>query len=244
MIKLILIVVGIVVFTIAMVKLIDKFLPQKMKPVLSIVLGLLSIVFAYLIYQSITGPIRFAEVKEERYGKVINTLKDIRLAQEAHKSVTGKYAGDFKSLVNFIDKAEYTITQQRDTSFMVFSEIYKIDVPRDSVIIDTLGTRSVKDSLFKKDMRYKDMMNIPGVPGKKFEMKADIINKGGYNAPVYEVKVAKSDILADQPKDLLSRENAQVSVEEVNGSHITVGSLVQVSTSGNWPPIYDRKGDN
>ena len=87
-------------------------------------------------------------------------------------------------------------------------------------------------------------MNVPGVPGKQFEMKADVINKGGYNAPVYEVKVAKSDILADQPKDLLSRENAQVSVEEVNGSHITVGSLVQVSTSGNWPPIYDRKSDN
>jgi hypothetical protein len=244
MIKLILIVIGIILFTVAMVKLIDKFLPQKMKPVLSIVLGLLSILFAYLIYQSITGPIRFKEVKEERFGEVINTLKDIRLSQEAHKSVTGKYAGDFKSLVKFVDTAKYTITQQRDTSFMVFRKDFGIDMPKDSVIIDTLGTRSVKDSLFKKDTRYKNMMNIPGVPGKTFDIEAKIIDKGGYKAPVFEVKASKSDVLADQPKDLLSRENAHNSVEEVNGTHISVGSLTQVSTSGNWPPIYDRKSDN
>jgi len=244
MVTLILIVIGIVVFTILMVMLIDKFLPQKMKPVISIVLGLLSILFAYLIYQSITGPIRFQEVKEERFAEVINTMKDIRLSQEAHKSVTGKYANNFKNLVSFVDGAEYTITSQKDSSFMRFNKAFGIDMPVDTVIIDTLGTRSVKDSLFKQDARYKQMMNVPGVPGKTFEMKADIIDKGGYKAPVYEVTVAKSDILADQPKDLLSRENAQVSVEEVNGTHITVGSLVQVSTSGNWPPIYDRKSDN
>jgi hypothetical protein len=74
-------------------------------------------------------------------------------------------------------------------------------------------------------------------------MKSDIVEKSGYRAPVFEVKVPKSVILSDQPKDLLSRENAQVSVEEVNGSEIKVGSLTEVSTSGNWPPIYDKKGD-
>ena len=244
MIKLILIIIGIVVFTVVMVMLIDKFLPQKIKPVISIVLGLLSIFFAYLIYQSISGPINFKQIKRERYAKVISSLKDIRLAQEAHKSVRGKYANDFKSLISFVDGAQYTITTQKDSSFMRFNKAFGIDMPVDTVIIDTLGTRAVRDSLFKKDARYKNMMNVPGVPGKTFEMKSDIIDKGGYKAPVYEVKATKSDLLADQPKDLISRENAQVSVEEVNGTHITVGSLVQVSTSGNWPPIYDRKSDN
>lgn len=214
-----------------------------MKTGIQILLWILCGVLAYLIYNSITGPIRFKEVKTERFAKVISVMKDIRLSQEAHKSVTGKYAGDFKKLIGFVDTAEYIITTQKDSSFMRFNKSFQIDMPVDTVIIDTLGTRSVRDSLFGKDDRYKNMMNVPGVPGKTFEMKADIVNKGGYNAPVYEVKVAKSDILADQPKDLLSRENAQVSVEEVNGTHITVGSLTQVSTSGNWPPIYDRKND-
>ena len=127
---------------------------------------------------------------------------------------------------------------------MEFDKTYQIDLLREVKIIDTLGFVSVKDSLFKGDDRYKSMMNVPGAPGgEKFTMKADMIDKSGYRAAVFEAKVAKSLILSDQPADLLMRENAQVSVEEVNGSEIKVGSLTEVSTSGNWPPIYDKKGD-
>ena len=87
-------------------------------------------------------------------------------------------------------------------------------------------------------------MDVPYAQGgEKFEMKSAIIDKGGYKAPVFEAKVKKNVILYDQPKDLLDRENAQISVEEVNGDVIKVGSLEQVSTSGNWPPIYDKKSD-
>ena len=74
-------------------------------------------------------------------------------------------------------------------------------------------------------------------------MKSAIVEKSGYKAPVFEAKVSKSVLLADQPKDLVARENAQMSVEEVNGTEIKVGSLDEVSTSGNWPPVYDKKGD-
>ena len=88
-------------------------------------------------------------------------------------------------------------------------------------------------------------MNVPfAMNGEKFEMKADIIEKSGYRAPVFEAKVKKNVILSDQPKELLARENVHNSVEEVNGSEITVGSLIEVSTNGNWPPIYDRKQNN
>ena len=88
------------------------------------------------------------------------------------------------------------------------------------------------------------MMNVPDAPGgEKFEMKADIIEKSGYRAPVFEAKIPKSVVLHDQPADLMARENAQISVEEVNGNEIKVGSLTEVSTSGNWPPIYDKKDD-
>lgn len=216
-----------------------------MKTGIQILLWILCGVLAYFIYNSITGPIRFAEVKEERFAKVISNLKDIRSAQEAHKSVTGKYANDFKNLVSFVDKGNYTITQQRDTSFTYYDENFKIDMPKDSIMIDTLGTVSVRDSLFKKDDRFKTMMNVPGaLKGEKFTMAAKIIDKGGYKAPVFEASVLKKVVLSDQPKDLQSRENAQASVEEVNGDAISVGSLTQVSVSGNWPVVYDRKSSN
>lgn len=214
-----------------------------MKTIIQIVLWIGSAVLAYFIYQSVTGPIQFAEVKTERYSKVISNLKDIRTSQEAYKTVNGKYANDFKTLVGFVDKGQFTLTSQKDSSFMRYNKNFQIDMPVDTVVIDTLGVRAVKDSLFKKDDRFKTMMNVPGAPGKTFEMKSDIIMKGDYKAPVFEVKVAKDFILDDQPKDLVSREKAQISVEEVNGAYISVGSLTQVSTSGNWPVVYDRKKD-
>jgi len=146
--------------------------------------------------------------------------------------------------VAFVDGGQYTITQQRDSSYMEFDKVYGIDLLREVTIIDTLGFVSVKDSLFKSDDRYKSMMNVPYAQGgETFDMKSDIVDKGGYKAPVFEAKVKKDVILYDQPKDLMSKENAQISVEEVNGTEIRVGSLTDVSTNGNWPPIYDKKGD-
>ncbi|RRQ47683.1 hypothetical protein DZC72_17020 [Maribacter algicola] len=215
-----------------------------MKTIIQIVLWIACIGLGYLIYKSVTGPIEFNEVKVERFGKVIAKLKDIRNSQEAYKSANGKYANDFPSLIQFIDTGNYVITQQRDSSFMRYDKTYQIDLQQDTVIVDTLDFVSVKDSLFKSDTRYKDLATVPTAPnGEKFTMKADIIEKSGYRAPVYEVKVAKSVVLYDQPKDLLAKENSLMSVEEVNGSEIKVGSLTEVSTSGNWPPIYDKKGD-
>ena len=245
MLNLILIVVLICLVTVGLVFLIDRFLPQKVKPVLVILFGILSIYLGYKIYDSINAPIKFNKVRNERFTAVINKLKDIRDSQEAYKTVNGKYAGNFESLIKFIDTGNYTITTQRDSSFMRYDRAYQIDMQQDTIIIDTLGTVKVKDSLFGADDRYKSMMNVPFAQNNEtFEMKADIIEKSGYNAPVFEAKVKKDVVLYDQPEDLLEKEKAYQSVEEVNGDEIKVGSLTEVSTNGNWPPIYDRKKKN
>ena len=245
MLNLILIVVLICLVTIGLVFLIDRFLPQKVKPVLVILFGILSIYLGYKIYDSINAPIEFNKVRNERFTQVINKLKDIRDSQEAYKTVNGKYAGNFESLIQFIDTGSYTITTQRDSSFMRYDRAYQIDMQQDTIIIDTLGTVKVKDSLFGADDRYKTMMNVPFAQNnEKFEMKADIIDKSGYKAPVFEAKVKKEVVLYDQPQDLLEKEKSYQSVEEVNGTEIKVGSLTDVSTNGNWPPIYDRKKKN
>jgi len=244
MLSLILIIVGICLVTVGLVFVIDRFLPGKLKPFLVLGFGLLSIFLGYKIYESINAPIEFNKVRKERFSQVIAKLKDIRDSQEAYKTVNGKFAKDFNSLIQFIDTGSYTITQQRDSSFMQFDDAYGIELQKDTVIIDTLGFVKVKDSLFKADNRYKTMMDVPyAQSNEKFEMKADILDTKGYKSPVFEAKVAKEIVLYDQPTDLLNREKAHQSVEEVNGAEIKVGSLTDVSTNGNWPPIYDSKGD-
>jgi translation initiation factor 2 alpha subunit (eIF-2alpha) len=90
-------------------KIVDLFaskLNLDMKKILLPILWLLIVFFGYKLYNSIYEPIQFNKVKEERYTDVIQNLKDISLAQVAHKSVTGIYAQDFKSLIEFVDTAQ------------------------------------------------------------------------------------------------------------------------------------------
>lgn len=216
-----------------------------MKTGIKAVLYVISVVLAYQIYLSVMAPITFNKNREERFSAVIEKLKDVRDAQVAYRTVNGEFAKDFESLISFIDTGVYTITQQKDSSFMRYNRVYRIDMQVDTVVVDTLGTVAVKDSLFKGDSSYKTLFSVPFAQnGERFEMKADVVNKQGFDAPVFEASVKKDVVLYDQPKDLLARENAHNSIEEVNGTTIRVGSLTDVSTSGNWPSIYDKKKNN
>jgi hypothetical protein len=212
-----------------------------MKTGIQIFLWLLCLFFSYQIYDSINGPISFNKVKSERYYNVINRLKIIRTAQIAHKDVKGIYSDNFDSLVKFINEGIFTLIEKRDSSYLEYDRTYRIDMLKEVVIIDTLGYVSVKDSLFK-DENYTQMKNVPvkGIDAT-FEIETDIMNINGYRAPVFEVKVSKNIILYDQNKELLKQENSTISVDGVNGSAIILGSLLDVSTSGNWPTIFDAK---
>jgi hypothetical protein len=214
-----------------------------MKLGIQIVLWIASVFFAYKIYDSINGPIKFNQTKNERYAKVIDRLKDIRKSQIAHKDVKGVFSNNFDSLVKFVDEGYFTLIEKRDSSYMEYDRTYRIDMLREVIVIDTLGTVSVKDSLFKNSTRYQDMAYIPidGVRDSVFTINAEVINKNGYKVPVFEVKVSKSVILFDQDADLVQQENETVSVDGVNGPEIVLGSLSNVSTNGNWPTIFDAK---
>lgn len=212
-----------------------------MKIAVQALLWVLIVFFSFKIYNSINGPINFNKTKNVRYAQVIDRLKDIRKAQIAHKDVKGVFANNFDSLVAFIDTGIFTLTQKRDSSYMEYDKTYRIDMLREVVVIDTLGTVPVKDSLFGTSEEYKKMAFIPieGVEDSMFSIKAQIIDKNGYKVPVFEVKVAKNIVLFDQDQDLLKQENETVSVDGVNGPAIVLGSLTDVSTNGNWPTIFD-----
>ena len=220
-----------------------------MKLVIQLVLWAIIILLGYLLFNSIYGPIQFNKVKEARYATVIENLRDIRAAQLAHQEVTGKFSNDFPSLVSFIDTAQFAITQRRDTSFadveknkaFGLTEGYFIN----ETLIDTLDFKSVKDSLFPGSDRYKTMMNVPveGV-SEQFKMQAGSIEKNDLKLAVFEAKVAKEVILFDRDPDLVAQEKQVISVDQVNGAFITIGSMTEVNTNGNWPKNYDTPKSN
>ncbi len=212
-----------------------------MKLVIQLLLWIVIIFLGYLVFNAVYEPIQFNKVKEKRYAKVIERLVDIRAAQLAHKTVTGKFEKDFDKLVRFIDTAEFVLIQRRDTTYLdaEYRKAYGVDRYKDDIVIDTLGTASIKDSLFKNSNRYKEMMNVPveGVTAK-FEMNAGTVLKNNVSFPVFEAKVNKGVILYDRDKDLVMQEKQVVSVESVNGEFIKVGSMEEVNTNGNWPKVY------
>jgi hypothetical protein len=210
-----------------------------MKIASQVLLWILIVFFSFKIYDSINGPINFNETKNERYADVISRLKEIRKAQIAHKDVRGFYANNFDSLVSFIDTGIFTLVQKRDSSYLEYDKVYRIDMLKEVIVTDTLGFIPVKDSLFR-NIDYTNLSKVP-VDGIEavFSIKADIIKKNDYRVAVFEVRVSKNTILHDLNKDLLKQENETVSVDGVNGPAIILGSLTDVSENGNWPSIFD-----
>ena len=230
MLNVIIAIVIVILLTIGLVWVIDKFVPKKLKPVLNIALWLLIIFLGYKTYMSVYGEIQFNQLKEKRYALVIEKLKDIRDAELAHKTVTGQFTDNFDGLIKFVENGKFTITQRRTETVKdeALSRSFGVDMFKEIVVIDTLGFVSVKDSLFKNSDRYKTMMDVPvGEPGTKFTLKAGKLD----DIPVFEASVEKSKLLFDQDK----------SVDGVNGPTLKVGSMDEVNTNGNWPKNYSKE---
>ncbi|MFT4848297.1 MAG: hypothetical protein ACI83B_000826 [Sediminicola sp.] len=219
-----------------------------MKLVLQLLLWLVIIFLGWKLYNSVNGPVEFNKAKEVRYVKVIKNLKDIKAAEMAHNEITGKFTGNFDSLVRFIDTALFANVERRDTSYadVAKNKAFGIDEGYyvEDIILDTLSFTPVRDALFKGSDRYKTMMNIPieGIDGE-FELQAGKLEKSGATYSVFEAKVSKDIILQGLDADLIIQEKQVRSVEGVDGPSIKVGSMSEVKTSGNWPKLYDTAKD-
>ncbi|AOW19561.1 hypothetical protein [Urechidicola croceus] len=222
-------------------KAILKFIPKKAHPFISIALIGLAALLAYKSYDGIMKPIKFNQEKSKRYTKVINSLKVIRDAQNAHKTVLGKYAKNGNDLVKFIDTAKFAVTVARNEVRTV-NKGGGISVEEEFRVIDTTGYTDVRASFVGRD--YKNMMKVPGTDSNFTMTLGELIKTNGYKAPVFEVKVAKNVVLAGLDKGLINQENEAFSDDQVKGKFLSVGSLDEVSDSGNWPTVYDQADIN
>ncbi len=212
-----------------------------MKVIIQIVLWVVVGFLGYLIYDSIETPIEFQKIKKERYLPVVNKLKEVRKAELAYEEVTGRYAGTFESLIQFIDTAQFVITERRDTSYLdeAFKRTYGVDKYIQDVNIDTLGYISVKDSLFGNSTAYKNLMYVPNTdPQATFELAADSLYSNETYIPVFEAKVDKALLLKGLDENLVKQERKIQSVDEISGAYIKVGDMTKVNTNGNWPKNY------
>ena len=205
-----------------------------------------SLIGLYLIYKSIQTPIEFARESKARYAKVIAVLKDIRKSEEAYEAVNKTYTNSFDELEKFIENGQFYITTQRDTSWTEFDKHFKIDVLKQNVVTDTIGKVLVKGSLFKGSDRYKQMASVT-IGDRTIPIKIEtgvITRENEVKFPVFEVKISKKDILEGLDEEEIEKELQKVGVNDIKGPYVSVGSMTEVSSSGNWPSYYNDKSEN
>jgi hypothetical protein len=244
MLPLILSIVGGLIVVVLLAIFINK-IPKKFHIVMVILLLVASGFFGFKLYKSIEEPVRFKAVSEERYRDVIEQMIHLREAQNAMKAVTGKYTDDINALAEFVDTAQFARTTKRDTSVVDRERNIKFRLDpetggymKEITIVDTLGFTPVRDSLkfqnvdVSKLLEY-DFENAP--QGKQISLEtSDVVDKEN-RIPVFRAVAEKEDILHDQPKKLVAQELEQTDIEAVRGPVIQVGSLDEITTSGNWP---------
>lgn len=241
--------VVLVVLIFVLVKLIDKFVTPGNKKVFTIVLWGISLFIVYLIYASIMKPIEFQNEKEARYEVAVKTMLDIKKLQTGYKSVNGKYADTFDELVKFVENGEFEIISRRDTAVIDAAKNAAFGIKvgadgvggffKDEVIITKLGTVKVKDSLFKNSDRYKRLNVVKvGEVEVPVTMKTGVVSRNDMNISVFQAIIDKNALLKDLDQELVKQENKVESIDEINGDKIILGSLEEVTLTGNWPKKY------
>ena len=239
--EMIILIILAVVATFGLAYLIVNYLPLKYKWIVSIVLLLLGVFLVFKIYDGIMKPINFNKDKRVKYVKVIQHLKIIRDAELAYYKVNGNYTDNKEGLIQFIDSAKFAITEVRDTVVKVNkgSRWQPVIVDVEKRVVDTIGYEPILNSFEGKD--YKNMFNVPGVEGKQFELVIGLVEKiAGLQVPVFEARTEKKDLLKGMDISLVKQEMEAIESDQIKGEYVSVGSLNEVTSGGNWPPSYDK----
>lgn len=213
-----------------------KYVPLDKQWILSAFLWLAIAFLGFKIYDGIMSPINFNQEKEKRYKKVINNLKMIRDAQVAFYQVKGRYSDNEQELISFVENGKFPITESK---YIIQKKNIGggIVVDVDVKVTDTIGHEEVKKSFVGRD--YKNMFVVPGTDAK-FTISLGMVEKvTGLMSPVFEVKIDKAIVLHGMDNSLVRQEKEAFGGEQVRGAFVSVGSLEEVSTNGNWPPFYD-----
>jgi hypothetical protein len=237
--SLLLMIIGAVLGAVLIAFAIVKYLPLKFRWLPSILLMILAIFLGFKIYGGIMQPIQFAKQKVKKYAPVIKSLKIIRDAEVKYYEVNGEYTQNKAGLIKFVDNDSIALTETRT----VVEQINKgggVIVDEEKRVTDTTGYEPVLK--YFKNRNYKTMFKVPGVEDLDFEIEVGALEKiPGLVVSTFRVRTPKAGILKGMNKSLIKQELEVKESNQIKGDFVSVGSLEEISTGGNWPPQYDRK---
>lgn len=234
-------ILGAVLVAVLLAFVIVKYLPLKLRWIPSILLLVLAVFLGIKIYDGIMEPIQFNKEKVKKYAPVVEKLKIIRDAEVKFFEKYGRYTKNKALIIRFIDSAQLALTE---TKTIVEQENRGggVIVDVEKRVTDTIGYEPVLK--YFKDRDYKNMFKVPGVEGVEFEIEVGQVEKvQGLVVPTFMARTPKKGILDGMNISLVKQELEAVETDQIKGEYVSVGSLEEVTTGGNWPPSYDKRGE-
>ena len=193
--------------------------------IVRIALTVIIVVLGYLVVESIMGPVRFQRDLDQRRRVVVDRLKDLRSIQLTYRSLYNVYFSDFDTMLHFLKNEKIPVVKiipdPADTTFT-------------RTIVDTIAFVNAADSLLKHARYPTDSLPyIPFSGGKRFELDAGRIERGGVMVNVFEARAHLNTFMAGMNEQMLR--NMVASQEQINNyPGLRVGSMTEPSTDGNW----------
>ena len=192
-----------------------------MRLIINLILIAFCFVLVWVLYSSIREPIKFKAVKELRDDAVIAKLKDIRKAQDAYRSITGKFAADFDSLSYVLKHGKFKIIQ-------VFGDP---DDPSNTAAIryDTIYKPAI-DSMRILGIRLDSLRYVPYGEGAMFDINADTLTYQKTLVNVVEVGVRKRKYMGEFADSKYKKYDHLYDPDAT----IKFGNMGAPNLSGNW----------
>lgn len=232
---------------------------MKVRTIIQIVLAVVIIGLAYLVYNSIQKPMRFADEYTHRRDACAEKLKSIRTLEEAYKLTYGKYTGSFDTLINrLMTEDSMKVVSKQINYDRIPDDVDINEVPENEAVKNGWITRGemyvnpivklredgklpIIDAVTGKkrqltDEEIKNLRYVPYPKGEKneFELQAGEIEKSGFQVAVFECKVPLEVLLKDLDQQLVINKIAEIHEVKDRYAGWKVGDMTQAVTDGNF----------
>lgn len=192
---------------------------MNLTKIITAVIFIGAIVLGYYLYEGINSTIEKAKEIERVENTVKAKLELIRDAQVAYQGAYGDYADTWEKLISFVDSGKIWLIQRTE---IITPQEYGGE--KSEFIYDTLGFRTVRDSLFNfPNFDPTTLPVLPHAPDKFFSLYAKDSVRSGVNVDYIEV-------VDTYPFDRTRTEDNEIE----NRRPLKFGSRTEITIAGNW----------
>ncbi len=207
-----------------------------MRFAINILLLLLIAGLIYLLFTSISEPIKFQNEYSKRKNAVVSKLMEIREAQQAYRGITGQYAPTFDTLKQVLKEGEFTIVKlfgDETAGAKIKREEFKVPA------IDSIMKIKWKNAVGEDQLGFNldSIEFVPYTDGKTFELVADTITyQQTRNVPVLEAKIPVKEFMGPFADPIYKRYDAGYNPDDPAEKqyYLKFGNMSKPTTAGNW----------